>query len=116
MGHLYQPYPTPTEAQRIPWKEKREDVGECCEILCPRKMTEITITLGNSQQLWLPAHNQVNQKSSRDVLDDFQAPPLTGKLLVVVAGRGSFFLKIRALMGSPCPSKGLYTHEHMGQH
>lgn len=83
MGHLYQPYPTPTEAQRILWKEKLEDVGECCEILCPREMTEMTITLGNSQQLWLPAHNQVNQKSSRDVVDDFQAPPLTGKLLVV---------------------------------
>lgn len=46
-----------------------EDVGECCEILCPREMTEITITLGNSQQLWLPAHNQVNQKFSRDVVD-----------------------------------------------
>lgn len=46
-------------------------------------MTEITITLGNAQQLWLPAHDQVNQKSSRDVTDAFQAPPLTGTLLAV---------------------------------
>lgn len=61
-----------------------EDVGEGCEILCPREMTEITITLGNSQRLWLPARTRSsNQKSSRDVVDDFQAPPLTGKLLAV---------------------------------
>ena len=38
-----------------------EDVGEGCEILCPREMTEITIALGNSQRLWLPAHGQVTK-------------------------------------------------------